>query len=49
MEELIRYTCRECRYKFRRKKDWDGVKCPFCDKIAIEREDTINKMIRDEL
>jgi DNA-directed RNA polymerase subunit RPC12/RpoP len=49
MEEYEKFICTDCRYGFRRKTGWDGVRCPYCGKNAVEREDTLNKMIRDEL
>lgn len=49
MEEQIRFTCRDCRYKFSRKNSWNEDICPYCGKPAVEKEDTLNKMINDQL
>jgi rRNA maturation endonuclease Nob1 len=49
MEEQIRFICRGCRYKFSRKTSWDEDICPYCGKAAIEKEDTLNRMINDQL
>ena len=49
VEDQIRFICNNCRYKFRRKVDWDSFLCPYCGKESVEKENTINKMIMDEL
>jgi len=46
-EELIRFACRNCRYAFRRRANWDEYVCPYCGQKQVEREDTINKIIHD--
>jgi len=48
MEQLTVYTCNDCRYRFKRKKNWNENKCPYCGKLnSVGVEDTVNRMLRE--
>ena len=49
MIDTISYICNGCRYRFKRKTNWNDSVCPYCGAEDIEKEDTINKLIRDSL
>lgn len=50
MEEQISFICRDCRFKFSRKASSRlSAKCPYCGKYSVEKEDTLNRMINDQL
>jgi len=50
MTDKVVFICKNCRFRFERKPDWKHPLCPNCSKEdCCEREDTINKFIKDVL
>ena len=50
MKDKVVYICNNCRFRFERMADWKHPLCPNCGKDgSYEREDTINKLIKDVL
>lgn len=48
MESLITFVCDNCRYRFKRKKDWNSTKCPYCGTDnSVGPENTVNKMLSE--
>jgi DNA-directed RNA polymerase subunit RPC12/RpoP len=35
-EEVIKYACHECKYRFTKKKDKPATKCPYCGGTKFE-------------
>jgi DNA-directed RNA polymerase subunit RPC12/RpoP len=35
-DEIIKYACLKCKYKFERRKDKPATKCPYCGESKLE-------------
>lgn len=47
-QETASFICEDCRYRFRRERNWNGKLCPYCGRsYTCKRDDEINKMINE--
>lgn len=44
---MVKFVCKNCKYKFKRELDEEVEKCPVCNKENLEKEQDAEEIIKE--